>query len=226
MPLDFAPPAASLFSGDDTLSLLLLRPESWGSPRPLSFPPTWVSSANPIGSSFRIHPESRPSPHLHHLLQTFATSYPVLLLPTCIPGSFPRGSQRDPADRHIGTGHRTEGSHPQPLPLSSCGPLPRSPSAPHCPQSAWRASVPPSGPHPNVTSSGDLPRPPPSLKLQTSSCHPGNPWPAQHPRGSSVRDTRPLGLSHSSWAPPVSPSQPGDHGGWVRPAWLDFIPGV
>lgn len=95
------------------------------------------------------------------------------------------------------------------LPPSSCGPLPPSPSGPHFPQPAWRASVPPSGPHPNVTSSGDLPRPPPSLKLHTSTRQPSTPWPAQHPRGSSVGNTRALRLSHSSRHHLPLPASPG-----------------
>lgn len=79
----FGPPAASPFSGNNTLSLLLLRPESSGSPLTPLFP-THVGF---LSQSYRLFfpnpsripplsPSPPPAPNLRHLLPGLTASYP------------------------------------------------------------------------------------------------------------------------------------------------------
>ena len=85
--------------------------DPWGQPSPLSSPPTWVSSANHLGSSLQIQPECPPLPRLPQLLRTVPTSHLVLAAPptwsTTSSASPPSPSSvgRHAADSHVGTDH-------------------------------------------------------------------------------------------------------------------------
>ena len=119
--------------------------DPWGQPSPLSSPPTWVSSANHLGSSLQIQPECPPLPRLPQLLRTVPTSHLALAAPptwsTTSSASPPISFQcrqaccRQPCRDRPPPRVEAGAAPPRPLglspasSLSSCGPLPGVPSA-------------------------------------------------------------------------------------------------